>query len=149
VVLDPALSCPASAQIFRGEGALVFTAANAARPHSEPSAGSSLPRVERVPAAGRRLDLAAVVARLAELEVNELLVECGPTLAASFLQADLVDELILYVAPVLLGADAAPLTALKALAADDPVAAAFEVAGAERLGADVRLSLRRRGAAAS
>jgi len=149
VVLDPTLSCPSSAQVFREGGALVFTAAQASRPDSELAVSSSPIREERVPAAGRRLDLAAVVARLAALEVNELLVECGPTLAAAVLEAGLVDELILYVAPVLLGADAAPLTGLTGLSGDDPVAGALEIIGTERLGADVRLMLRRRGSAAS
>ena len=54
----------------------------------------------------------AIAARLAALEINELLVECGPRLAAGFLEADLVDELILYIAPHFLGMDAAPLAAL-------------------------------------
>jgi diaminohydroxyphosphoribosylaminopyrimidine deaminase/5-amino-6-(5-phosphoribosylamino)uracil reductase len=143
VVLDPALSCPATAQVFRDGRTLVFATERASRSHSVP------PTVleERVPAAGRRLDLAAVVARLATLEVNELLVECGPTLAAGFIAARLVDEMILYVAPVLLGADAAPLTALEGPRGDGRVAAAFELVGTERLGADVRLILRPRGAA--
>src|SRR5579859_3980833 len=69
-------------------------------------------RTERVPRAGRGLDLDAVMARLAQLEINELLVECGPRLAAAFLDANLVDELILYVAPHFLGMDAPPLAAL-------------------------------------
>jgi diaminohydroxyphosphoribosylaminopyrimidine deaminase/5-amino-6-(5-phosphoribosylamino)uracil reductase len=56
-----------------------------------------------------------VVERLAALEVNELFVECGPRLAAAFLEAHLVDELILYVAPDFLGADAAPLASLHGL----------------------------------
>ena len=42
-------------------------------------------------------------------EVNELLVECGATLAGAFVGKQLVDELVLYVAPTLLGEDAPPL----------------------------------------
>ena len=142
VVLDPALSCPATAQVFRDGRALVFAAEHAPRPDLEISGHSTPVPVERVPAVGRTLDLGAVVARLAALEVNELFVECGPTLAAGFLRAGLVDELILYIAPMLLGADAAPLTALTGLAGGDQATAAFEIAGTERLGADVRLMLR-------
>jgi len=63
------------------------------------------------------VDLKRVMERLAALEVNELLVECGARLAAAFLEAHLVDELILYVAPHFLGADAAPLAALSGLPA--------------------------------
>jgi len=72
-------------------------------------------RTERVPRAPRGLDIEAVLARLVLLEVNELLVECGPRLAAAFLEANLVDELILYVAPHFLGMDAPPLAALAGL----------------------------------
>jgi diaminohydroxyphosphoribosylaminopyrimidine deaminase / 5-amino-6-(5-phosphoribosylamino)uracil reductase len=144
VVLDPALSCPATAQVFRDGRAMVFVAAHAPPPDSQVSRHSPPVPEERVPAVGRRLDLGAVVARLAALEVNETLVECGPTLAAGFLEAGLVDELILYVAPVLLGADAAPLTALTGLSGGDRVTTAFEIVGTERLGADVRLILRPR-----
>jgi diaminohydroxyphosphoribosylaminopyrimidine deaminase/5-amino-6-(5-phosphoribosylamino)uracil reductase len=148
VVLDPALTCPPTAQVFRNGQAVVFAAQGAVRPDSGQSLDSPGVAEERVPAVGRHLDLAAVVARLSALQINELLVECGPTLAAGFLEAHLVDELILYVAPVLLGADAAPLTALTDLSNADRVAAAFEFVGSERLGADLRLTLRPRAAAA-
>jgi diaminohydroxyphosphoribosylaminopyrimidine deaminase/5-amino-6-(5-phosphoribosylamino)uracil reductase len=146
VVLDPTLSCPATAQVFRDGRAMVFAAQDALRPDSELSRRSPPVAEERVPAVGRRLDLGAIVARLAALEVNELLVECGPTLAAGFLGAGLADELILYIAPVLLGADAAPLTALTGLSGGAHVAVAFEIVGMERMGADVRLTLRPRAA---
>jgi diaminohydroxyphosphoribosylaminopyrimidine deaminase/5-amino-6-(5-phosphoribosylamino)uracil reductase len=121
VVLDPELSCPATARIYDGDAALIFAAAAAAG-----EAGAAGPPVEllegripiaRVPRAPRGLDLRAVIERLTTLAANELLVECGPRLAAGFLEADLVDELIIYVGPKFLGADAAPLAALSGLAA--------------------------------
>jgi diaminohydroxyphosphoribosylaminopyrimidine deaminase/5-amino-6-(5-phosphoribosylamino)uracil reductase len=101
--------------------------------------------VERVPVIGGRLDLDAVISRLAALEVNELLLECGPRLAAAFLEAGLVDEWILYVAPRLLGADAAPLTALAGLDARG-ASFAFDIMSIARLDTDVRLVLEPRGA---
>ena len=68
----------------------------------------------------------------------------GPRLAASFLAADLVDELVLYVAPTLLGAAAAPLAALRARAAATPPPR-FEFTDVRPIGGDLRLvwSLRR------
>jgi diaminohydroxyphosphoribosylaminopyrimidine deaminase/5-amino-6-(5-phosphoribosylamino)uracil reductase len=139
VLLDPALSCSPSAQIFQGGVTLVFAAADAPPP---PYLPLSVPpvEVERVAATGRRLVLEAVIARLTAREVNELLVECGPRLAGAFLEAGLVDELILYVAPILLGADAAPLTALSGLRAKSPLPG-FEFASEQRMGADLRLIL--------
>jgi diaminohydroxyphosphoribosylaminopyrimidine deaminase/5-amino-6-(5-phosphoribosylamino)uracil reductase len=144
VVLDPAQSCAPHAKVFAGGGALVFVAADGARrPAVQPPGPRAAPpfSVERVPAAGRGLDLAAVVERLTVREVNELWVECGPRLAAAFLEANLVDELILYVAPILLGADAAPLTALSGLAAPGLVPPSFEFADVHRVGEDLRLLL--------
>ncbi len=69
------------------------------------------PGVEVVglPAPGGHIDLSALLAELARREVNELLVEAGATLAGAFMQAGLVDELVVYMAPVLLGSTARPL----------------------------------------
>ncbi|MGA2840822.1 MAG: bifunctional diaminohydroxyphosphoribosylaminopyrimidine deaminase/5-amino-6-(5-phosphoribosylamino)uracil reductase RibD [Steroidobacteraceae bacterium] len=106
IVLDPDLTCAPNSKMFNEGNALIFAAVDA------PDRHDAAVRIERVRRAARGLDLDAVVERLAALEINELFVECGPRLAAAFLEADLVDELILYVAPHFLGADAAPLAAL-------------------------------------
>jgi diaminohydroxyphosphoribosylaminopyrimidine deaminase/5-amino-6-(5-phosphoribosylamino)uracil reductase len=116
VVLDPELRCPAAARIYDGDAALIVAAAGAPGP-AEPELLDGRIPIVRVPRAPRGLDLPAVVERLTALQANELLVECGPRLAAAFVEADLVDELILYVGPKFLGADAAPLAALSGLAA--------------------------------
>ncbi len=64
----------------------------------------------RVPLdASGRLDLPTVMAALAQREVNELHVESGATLAGALLQAELIDEYLIYVAPKLLGDAARPL----------------------------------------
>lgn len=63
-----------------------------------------------------RIDLVVMLQWLAENEqVNELLVETGATLAGAMLDAALVDELQLFVAPTLLGGEARPLFALPGL----------------------------------
>jgi diaminohydroxyphosphoribosylaminopyrimidine deaminase / 5-amino-6-(5-phosphoribosylamino)uracil reductase len=129
VLLDPSLSCPATARIFRDDGALVFAA---------PDAPASPLRVERVARGDGGVNLDAVLQSLADKEVNELLVECGPRLAASFLRAQRVDELVLYVAPALLGADAPPLARLRGIDATMP---GFEFLDVRRIGADLRLIL--------
>ena len=115
VVLDPGAHCAPSAKVFAGGGALVFAAADAQPPPCWPSRPAACQPSSACRRRWRGLDLGAVIERLSVLEVNELWVECGPRLAAAFLEAKLVDELILYVAPMLLGADAAPLTALSGL----------------------------------
>jgi diaminohydroxyphosphoribosylaminopyrimidine deaminase/5-amino-6-(5-phosphoribosylamino)uracil reductase len=146
-VLDATLSCPPDAKIFAREGAVVFASAQAP-PAAEARLAAQAPpvAVQRVAAIDGRLDLKAVLTRLTGLEVNELLVECGPRLAAAFLQQGVVDEWILYVAPRLLGADAAPLTALAGLDAGS-ASFAFDIMSLERLDSDVRLVLEPRRAA--
>jgi diaminohydroxyphosphoribosylaminopyrimidine deaminase/5-amino-6-(5-phosphoribosylamino)uracil reductase len=49
------------------------------------------------------------------MEVNEVLVEAGATLSGAMLQAGLIDELVIYVAPILMGDDARGLFRLPGL----------------------------------
>jgi len=134
VLLDPMLSCPATAKLFHAGGALVFAAADAPRrsPHTA--------QVEQLPRAAGGLDLQALALRLAELEVNELLVECGPRLAGALVRAQLVDEIVLYIAPTLLGADAAPLLHVSGAAPAGSLPE-FEYHDVQRVGGDLRLIL--------
>lgn len=61
------------------------------------------------------LDLVLLMMQLGKQQVNSIWVEAGPTLAGALLQAGLVDELIVYIAPKLLGSDARGLCALPGL----------------------------------
>jgi diaminohydroxyphosphoribosylaminopyrimidine deaminase/5-amino-6-(5-phosphoribosylamino)uracil reductase len=134
VVLDTMLTCPRRAKVFNGDGALVFAAEDAPRDSLQGL------KIERVARAAGGLDLDAVMRRLAALEVNELLLECGPTLAGAFIAKGLVDEFVLYVAPKLLGSSAAPLLHLR-LGKESPPLPAFEFCDVQRIGEDVRLVL--------
>lgn len=62
-----------------------------------------------LPAKDGRINVNALISELARRECNEVLVESGATLAGSFLRRGLVDELIIYMAPKLLGSNARPL----------------------------------------
>ncbi len=138
VVLDTELTCPPGAKIFDGGGALVFGAADVASKSLESLEGVTVERIART-AGG--LDLDAVVRHLAARDVNELLIECGATLAGAFVSQQLVDELVLYMAPELLGADAAPLLRITR---GDPAQTlpAYEFRDVQRVGDDVRMILR-------
>jgi diaminohydroxyphosphoribosylaminopyrimidine deaminase / 5-amino-6-(5-phosphoribosylamino)uracil reductase len=85
-------------------------------------------------------DLAALSTDLARRGVNELHLEAGEKLNASFLQAGLVDELLLYVAPRLIG----PGRALAALAERSALSQSldFEFIEVQPVGPDLRLRLR-------
>jgi diaminohydroxyphosphoribosylaminopyrimidine deaminase/5-amino-6-(5-phosphoribosylamino)uracil reductase len=94
-----------------------------------------------VPRRGGGLDLRAVLAQLAQREVNEVQVEAGATLCGALLEAHLVDELLLYVAPVLLGDRGRPLFG-GLMVADMADRIGFRLLEAERIGPDLRLRLR-------
>jgi diaminohydroxyphosphoribosylaminopyrimidine deaminase/5-amino-6-(5-phosphoribosylamino)uracil reductase len=134
IVLDPMLTCPSGAKVFHGGGAWVFALEDA------PARADAGHPVERVPRAAGGLDLNAVIGRLTGLEVNELLLECGPRLAGAFIRSRLVDELVLYVAPKLLGADAAPLLHVSGLGGADSLPE-FEFRDVQRIGPDLRITL--------
>lgn len=69
-----------------------------------------------MPESGGRVDLHALLCELAQgYEANEVLVEAGAGLCGAFLQAGLLDELVIYMAPRLLGSDARPLLDLPLL----------------------------------
>ncbi len=83
----------------------------------------------------RTHDPAEVVAVLAERQVRHLLVEGGPTLSAAFLRAGLVDEVVAYVAPVLLGAGPAAVRDLGITGIAE--ALRLRVRSVERVGPDI------------
>ena len=114
VVLDSALRLPPGARMLAREGeALVLTAAGDVPARAALQArGATVHSLPPAPAGG--LDLRAVLQYLATLDANEVWVEAGARLAGAFLAARLVDELVLYVAPSLLGPQAQPLAQLPA-----------------------------------
>jgi diaminohydroxyphosphoribosylaminopyrimidine deaminase/5-amino-6-(5-phosphoribosylamino)uracil reductase len=61
------------------------------------------------------VDLGALMTHLAERQVNEVMVETGATLSGALLAANLVDELIIYLAPHLMGSGARGMFNLPAL----------------------------------
>lgn len=140
VVLDSQLQTPVQAQILKPPGrALLLTSSAGTRDAAAlTDAGISMQKV--APVAGG-LNLAEVLRHLAGIEVNELQVECGARLAGGLLAARLVDELVLYVAPVLLGEGARPLAALGPLSS---MADRYqmEFTDVRRVGADLKLTLR-------
>jgi len=112
VVLDSNLRMPATARMLGEAGeTLIFTSAE-----GRADGGSMRATVVTVARdATNRLDLAAVLRELGQRMCNDVLVEAGPTLAGSFIASGLADELLLYLAPKLLGGDAKSMVQLPAL----------------------------------
>ena len=114
VILDSRLRTPPTAQTLQLPGSALIVSAVADPDRQAPlrAAGAD---ITVVPNAGQGLELTAIMAELACRECNEVQVECGPTLAGALLQAGLMDELVIYMAPLLLGDQARGLFQLPEL----------------------------------
>lgn len=104
VVLDPGLATVGRGRIRDGAAPTLYFHTAAAKPPKGFDAARAT-----VPMRDGLLDLNAVLQALAARGINEVQVEAGATLAGALLRENLVDEVLLYIAPVLLGADARPL----------------------------------------
>jgi diaminohydroxyphosphoribosylaminopyrimidine deaminase/5-amino-6-(5-phosphoribosylamino)uracil reductase len=126
VVVDSHLRTPLDALMLSLPGATLIacTDPDPTRVARMESAGAS---VFVCPESGGRVDLRSLFRYLARQEVNEVLIEAGPTLAGPAIQAGLVDEIVLYQAPHLMG---------------DGARGQFRLAGLERMRDRVELDLR-------
>ena len=141
VVLDTRLRLLPAARVLHGPGkAIVFTAAEKlARAGALQQAGAEV--VGATLDTEGHVDLQNVLAELGRRECNDVLVEAGPTLAGRFLQLGLADELIVYIAPIVLGPEARAMALLPPLVRIEDVLR-YTLHGMERIGADVKLTLR-------
>jgi diaminohydroxyphosphoribosylaminopyrimidine deaminase / 5-amino-6-(5-phosphoribosylamino)uracil reductase len=115
IVIDSHLAIAPQAQVLAGGGALVVAAhADGAKAQALRAAGNEV----LVLPSGGRVDVAALMRELGARSINEVHVEAGPALSGSLLQAGLVDELLVYLAPAIVGDrargmfDLPPLSAL-------------------------------------
>ena len=147
VVLDTQLRTPVDSRIFdvagpllflfSGEGDAVVDRAEALRARTV-----NVERVKVCDAEGRA-DIASVLKLLLEdYGCNEVLIEAGATLAGGFISEGLVDELIIYLAPKLLGSDGRPLLDFGEITSMD-LAPRFAIASATQLGEDLRIVFKR------
>jgi diaminohydroxyphosphoribosylaminopyrimidine deaminase/5-amino-6-(5-phosphoribosylamino)uracil reductase len=141
VVLDRRRAVRKTARILAPPGdVIVFASTTAARKAGPTDERIGDARIERVRVTRSHLDLNAVLKRLAELEVNDVLVEAGSRLSGALFAAGLVDEWLLYIAPKLLGTDAKPIAALRRLTSLD-AAPEFALIESKTIGPDLRLRL--------
>jgi len=146
IVLDSELRTPPGARLFASDGPVwIFTlSSDGAKRAALQASGARVEPMDaelRSLAPGRRLDLQGVLARLAEAEINEVQVEAGATLAGGLLRAGLADELLLYIAPILVGPQGRPLVELPQLA-DLQAAPRLELIESCQIGPDLRMRLR-------
>ncbi len=146
VVADSALRVPADAALMGAEGPLLLVHGAGARPPAPPrdgvvylECGHPAPAGGDAAATEAAIDLERLLGELAARGCNEVLVEAGPRLTGAFLAGGLWDELIVYLAPKLLGSSARPMAELPLLALADAVHGTMHDCTA--LGDDLRLRL--------
>jgi diaminohydroxyphosphoribosylaminopyrimidine deaminase/5-amino-6-(5-phosphoribosylamino)uracil reductase len=142
VVLDSRLQTPPEAQLFMpGRPVRIYGAVpDAARQAALQAHGAN---VSYMPGQHQQVDLAAMLTDLGQREINELHIEAGQRLNGALLQAQLVDELLVYLAPSLLGPG-------RGMAAFEPLssltdALALEFKSSVMIGPDLRILARVKG----
>ncbi len=105
IVLDPHLSTPEDARFLKqpGESLIVTACADEDAQERLRKAGAE---VVCLPNGEDAIDLVALMTHLAEREINEVLLETGAVLSGAVLHAGIIDELIVYMAPKLMGDNA-------------------------------------------
>ena len=141
-VLDSSLQTPPGARVLQGEQATILfhSGANPVPPAlMETRAEYEEISVHASASANKGLDLVDMLNVLNARQCNEILVESGPRLAGALLQLGLLDELIVYMAPTLMGDRARPLLALPLDAMSDKVA--LHIEDVRRVGQDWRFTV--------
>lgn len=139
VILDRTLRTPPDVPVVSALGHCLLVAGeqHPGRQNALESAGAE---VMLLPASGSGIDLQQLLIELNRRECNEVLVECGATLAGAFVREGLFDEILVYMAPTLLGSSARPLLGLPQLASmSEKVALKWQ--DVRQVGDDLRLTL--------
>ena len=139
IIVDSRLETPLTARILQGGPVLVFCAEN--RPEQRAALEGRGAEVVVLANAHGKVELPAMLAALAERGINELHVEAGVKLNGSLLREGCVDELLVYLAPSMLGDTAQGMASLAEMTSlDERVPLAFH--SADRVGADLRILAR-------
>lgn len=128
VIFDTHGRIPPNARMLRRAGEVVVVCQDSVE----------LPaKVGKWPYAHDQGNIEEVVARLAHEGVNEVLVEAGPQLTGSFLSTKLWDELVVYIAPKILGSKGLPMAEVTVEKLSDAIGGS--IASVDQLGDDVRV----------
>lgn len=138
VVVDSALRMPVESRLLSLPGDVLVCCIDDARRAALEACGAEVLKLE---AEDTRVALGQVLETLARREINDLLVECGPVLAGSLLQARLVDELVIYQSPHIMGSETRPMFATPTLTALGE-RYGLDITDLRRIGRDTRITAR-------
>lgn len=138
VIVDSQLRTPPTAKIAQAGTLIVCAGLDAARAQALQQAGAE---IIALPGSDGKVDLQRLLQELAARGINELHVEAGATLNGALMQQGLVDELLLYMAPKLMGNPAHGLFDLPVLTGMDQ-AMTLDIRDITRVGPDIRIVAR-------
>ena len=136
IIVDKQLQTPVDAKILQNPSVLIAYASDPN--HQAASLSAAGAQLLHLPDANERVDLNALLQNLAQRGINEVLLEAGQGLNGAFLQANLIDEFILYYAPKFMGADAKGMFAIPAFT-EMQQAVELDVIDMRKVGLDIRL----------
>ncbi|KPK18621.1 MAG: riboflavin biosynthesis protein RibD [Betaproteobacteria bacterium SG8_41] len=139
VVVDSRLELPTAARVLEGGGALIAGAREDRKAIS--ALGAVGAEVVVIPNGAGKVELAELLRELARREINEVHVEAGHKLNGSLVAAGLVDELVAYFAPSLLGDAARGMFDLPELH-DLAGRRSLDIRDVRMIGADIRIVAR-------
>ena len=142
IVIDPNLSTPPDAKIFKQDPDAVYIATTVDDEEEHVLLNDVGANIQVfAEKAGGMMDMKLVLETLSQLECNEVLVEAGAGMNGPLLAAGLIDELIVYMAPNVLGDTARGMFSLPPLHGMDQ-RREFEITDIRKIGNDLRLMLR-------
>ena len=142
VLIDSRLDLPVTARLLKGEPPILFTVStDAAKRKALQDRGVEVVDAPVDPSKPGKTDLAAIARELGARGFNEVTVETGGKLNGSLLAAGVIDEIVLYVAPMLLGDSAQGLFALPELTALE-AAPKLKIVDVRAVGDDWRFTAR-------
>ena len=141
VIVDSKLSLNGSERIFSTDGPIWILTANTDKTAHRPlqQAGAEVVILGNTKRSGQ-IDLTQMMQYLASREINEVHTECGQHLAGALIQHKLVDEIVLYMAPCLLGSKARGLFDLGDITQMEN-RLNFQISDMRMIGEDIRLTL--------
>jgi diaminohydroxyphosphoribosylaminopyrimidine deaminase/5-amino-6-(5-phosphoribosylamino)uracil reductase len=142
VIVDSNLDTPLNAHIFiAGRACYIYTAVeNDGKKKALEACGAT---VIHLPDTNGKVNLSAMLLDLAQREINELHVEAGQRLNGSLMREGLVDELLLYMAPKLMGQGQGMVNIGPFTEISDAIQ--LEIVSTARIGADIRIVARIQG----
>jgi diaminohydroxyphosphoribosylaminopyrimidine deaminase/5-amino-6-(5-phosphoribosylamino)uracil reductase len=141
VIVDTNLSTPTNANVFKLNPDLVYIATGVDDPEEHEALNAIGANIQVFPERRGFMDLKAILETLAELECNEVLMEAGAGMNGALLAAGMVDELILYMCPSLLGDKARGMFSLPDINSMQE-RRNLDIVDARMFGPDLRLVLR-------